>query len=64
LEEAAMAATRQDPRRFDHTKIFPGSSWEFAKWDKVDTIGFIGCCAASAVIIGFFMGLLRLASGE
>lgn len=61
LEAAAMAETRRDPNRFDHLKLLPWSNWEFAKWDRVDTIGFIGCCATSAVIVGGFVLLLKLA---
>jgi hypothetical protein len=61
LEAAAMAETRRNPNRFEHTKLFPGSSWEFAKWDRVDTLGFLGCCGVSAAIIGLFLFLLRWA---
>ncbi len=63
LEAAAMAETRRQPARFDHTKLFPDTSWEFCKWDKVDTIGFIACCAFSAVIVGIFLFFLKLAAG-
>jgi hypothetical protein len=64
LEAAAMAETQRDPHRFDHTKLFgANSSWEFAKWDRVDAIGFAGCCAMSGAIVGLFVLLLKLASG-
>lgn len=62
LEAEAMEETRRNPHRFDHLKLFPSSSWEFTKWDKVDTIGFLACCAVSGGIIALFWGLLRLAS--
>jgi Na+/proline symporter len=63
LEAAAMQQTRADPHRFDHTKLFgPQASWEFAKWDRQDTVGFLGCCAVSGAIVGVFVLLLRLAS--
>ncbi len=61
-EAAAMAATRRDPARFDHTKLFPRSNWEFCRWDKVDTIGFLACCATSFAIVGLFVLLLRWAA--
>lgn len=64
LEAAAMAATRREPGRFDHTKLFPRSAWEFAKWDREDAVGFIVCCAISGGIIGLFVLLLRWASGS
>lgn len=62
LEAAALAETRRNPGRFDHTKLFPGTSWEFCKWDKVDTVGFIICSALSAAIVFLFLGLLRAAA--
>ena len=64
LEAAAMEETRRNPARFDHTKLFGAhSSWEFCQWDRVDTIGFVGCCALSAAIVGLFLFLLHLAAG-
>jgi SSS family solute:Na+ symporter len=62
LEEATMEETRRNPARFDHTKLFPASNWEFCKWDRVDTIGFLACCALSGLIVGLFVLLLRLAA--
>ncbi|HUR58670.1 MAG TPA: hypothetical protein VM029_13240, partial [Opitutaceae bacterium] len=61
LEAAAMQETRLHPTRFDDTKLFPRSNWEFCRWDKVDTIGFIACCALSGVIIALFVFLLKAA---
>ncbi|HEY0947827.1 MAG TPA: hypothetical protein VGD81_21265 [Opitutaceae bacterium] len=61
-DEAAMAATLRDPHRFDHLKLFPQSNWEFTKWDRVDLVGFLACCALSGGIIALFWGLLRLAA--
>lgn len=63
LDAAAMAETRRDPRRFDHLKLFPRSSWEFTRWNREDAIGFAVCCVASAVILGAFALLLRAAAG-
>jgi solute:Na+ symporter, SSS family len=59
LDAEAMEATRLDPGRFDGLKMFPGSSWEFTKWDRVDTAGFLACCAISSAIIGLFWLALR-----
>jgi solute:Na+ symporter, SSS family len=58
-EAEALAATLREPSRFDHLKLFPTSAWEFTKWDRVDTIGFVSCCGVSGAIIGLFWGLLR-----
>ena len=61
LEDAAMEETRKNPTRFDHTKLLPGSNWEFTKWDRVDTVGFLVCCGISFSIVGLFVGLLKWA---
>lgn len=62
LEEAAMAETYENPHRFDHTKLFPNSSWEFTKWDKVDAVGFAICVGIAFTILGFFWMILRFAA--
>lgn len=64
LEDQAMAETARHPGRFDDTKLFGrDSTWEFAKWDRVDAIGFIACLGISFGILGAFWLLLRAASG-
>jgi Na+/proline symporter len=63
LEAAALEETRRHPARFDHTKLLPRSNWEFCKWDRVDTIGFLACSALSGAIVLLFVGLLRWAAG-
>jgi len=63
-EERAVAETRQRPDRFDHTKLFgPRSNWEFTKWDRTDTVGFLVCCCVSAGIFLGFKLILTLAAG-
>jgi hypothetical protein len=62
LEAAAMAETQREPDRFDRTKLVPASNWEFCTWDKVDTVGFLACCAVTAGIVGLFLFLLHLAA--
>ncbi len=62
LDEAEMAKTDRDPHRFDHLKLFPRSSWEFTKWNRLDTLGFLACCAISGAIVLFFWGLLEIVS--
>ncbi|MGH7995735.1 MAG: sodium:solute symporter family protein [Opitutaceae bacterium] len=63
LEAAHMAETRRNPGRFDHTKLWPKTNWEFCKWDRVDTIGFLICGAITAAIVELFVFLLKLAAG-
>lgn len=62
-ESEAMAATYADPRRFDETKLFPKSSWEFTKWNRVDAVGFLVCVGIAIGILALFWGILRLAAG-
>jgi SSS family solute:Na+ symporter len=62
LEAAALAATEREPARLDHTKLFPGSNWEFCRWDRVDAIGFAICSALSAAIVLLFVFLLHSAA--
>ena len=55
-DERELALSYADPHRFDHLKMFPRTSWEFCKWDKVDTIGF-----GLALLVAFgIVGLLLL----
>ncbi len=61
-DRAAMAATEQNPARFDSLKLFPGSAWEFTKWNRTDTWGFLACLAVSGSIILIFWSLLRWAA--
>ena len=62
LEVAAIEETRRNPGRFEQTKLFGANSWwEFCKWDKVDTVGFLICSALSAAIVLLFVGLLKWA---
>jgi len=63
LEAATMEETRLHPDRFDHTKLFPHSAWEWTKWDKTDTVGFVICLGVSAGIVATFWFLLRLTAG-
>ncbi len=62
LEAAAMEETRRNPNRFNNTKLFPGTNWEFCKWDRVDTLGFLACAGLSAGLVVLFLVLLRWAA--
>jgi len=59
LEAAGLEETGRRPRRFDHLKLFPRSDWEFTRWDRADTAGFLVCCAISAAILGLFWLVLH-----
>ena len=54
LDNEAMEETRLRPDRFDASKLFPRSDWEFTRWDRVDALGFATCCGISFAIVGVF----------
>ncbi len=49
--------TLADPHRFDHSKLFPNSEWEFKKWDRTDTVGF-ALCWVGVVVVLFVLWLM------
>jgi Na+/proline symporter len=62
LEAAGLEETRRNPARFYNTKLFGSNSWwEFCKWDRTDTVGFLICAALSGAIVFMFLGLLQWA---
>jgi SSS family solute:Na+ symporter len=60
LDEDARAveASYASPTRYDHQKLFPQSNWELTKWDRMDALGFLGCCALVGFILIFFKAVL------
>jgi Na+/proline symporter len=60
LEEDALEVERSyaNPNRFDHQKLFPNSNWELTKWNRMDTLGFLACCALVGFILLFFKAVL------
>jgi solute:Na+ symporter, SSS family len=60
-DAAAMEETRRQPRRFDGLKLWPGSAWEWTRWNAVDSIGFAIACGVTVAILALFWGLLRWA---
>jgi len=64
LEEDAKAveASYADPTRYDHTKLFPRSNWEFTKWNREDALGFLACCALVGVVLVVFKVVLMIGS--
>jgi Na+/proline symporter len=59
-DAAAVAESYANPTRFDHTKLFPKSDWEFTRWDRQDAVGFLACCAFTIFIILLFQAVLRI----
>ncbi|MBL9202462.1 MAG: hypothetical protein JNL39_18270, partial [Opitutaceae bacterium] len=64
LEQDAkeVAASYANPTRFDHTKLWPKSDWEFTKWDKTDAVGFLASCALVGVVLAVLKGVLVIGS--
>jgi len=62
LEQDALDVEQgyANPTHLDHMKLFPHSNWEFTKWNRMDALGFFGCCAFVGVILLFFKGILAL----
>ena len=49
-DEGELADSYERPDRLEHTRILPGSNWEFARWDRRDAkgmfwivVGIVGC---------------------
>lgn len=60
LDEKEVELTIVNPHRFDNSKLFPNSQWEFKKWDKTDFIGFVLCCVMVGVVLGVFWLVLNI----
>jgi len=56
----AVADSDAQPARFDHTKIFPKSDWEFTKWNRTDALGFLACCGMVGIVLLFFKALMLI----
>jgi hypothetical protein len=60
LDKAELQKSYDNPSRFDHLKLFPNSNWEFCKWDKEDTWGFLVSTALTVGILAAFWGLIKM----
>ena len=57
LDDIEVQKTLEDPKRFDHLKMFKNSNWEFRKWTKRDWKGH-GYIAMAIGGVIFIMYLL------
>jgi SSS family solute:Na+ symporter len=55
-----MELSYADPGRFDDRKLFPNSDWEFDKWDKTDTVGFLISAVVAVLVVLFLIGILAI----
>jgi hypothetical protein len=63
LDVLEVEKSYQNPHRFAAQKLFPGTQWEFTKWDRTDIIGFSICCLIVVLILLFFQGVLMIGAG-
>ena len=61
-DEKELLKNLNDPALVEHHKLLPGSNWEFLKWDKEDTVGFLLSCLAVVVILAIFFIVLNIGS--
>jgi hypothetical protein len=59
-DKAELEKSYANLTRFDHTKLFPNSNWEFCKWTKEDTYGFWASTALTVGILAAFWGLIKM----
>ncbi len=53
-DEEEIRKSYENPRRFDHLLLFPATQWQFTKWNRTDTLGFI-LSVLMVVAILFFL---------
>jgi len=52
LDRQEVEKSYAEPTRFDHTKIFPGTNFEFTRWNREDTVGFLFGLLGTVLVIG------------
>jgi solute:Na+ symporter, SSS family len=55
-----LAQSYAKPQRFENQKLFPHSNWEFDKWNKTDTTGFLVSIFGVAVVVGMMYFLVSV----
>lgn len=50
----------ENPRRFDHKKMFPNSQWEFEKFERIDVIGILWFTLGAILILLILYALIAL----
>jgi SSS family solute:Na+ symporter len=55
-----LARSYANPRRFDSKKLFPRSGWEFDKWNRTDTVGFIISCLVAGAVLVLLMSITQI----
>ncbi len=55
-----LAASLADPHRHEQQLLFPGSRWEFYRWNREDACGFLLSIGAVFAVLGFMQLLLTI----
>lgn len=58
-----LARAISNPGQDDGMLLMPGSNWEFYRWNRQDTLGFLLSVLALFLILGLMHGLLTLIGG-
>lgn len=62
LDHEEVEKSYANPNRFDHQKLFPGTNWEFTKWEKKDFIGFGACWGIVGLILLLLYSVVTIGS--
>jgi SSS family solute:Na+ symporter len=61
-DEIEIKKSYANTARYDDQKLFPGSSWEFTKWNRQDALGFLFCCILVGCVLLVFKAVLVIGS--
>jgi len=60
FDDRELQLSYENPRRFDHTLLFPKTQWQFTKWTRMDSIGFTMCILMIFAILGLLYFFVHL----
>lgn len=55
-----VEASYAEVTRFDHTLLFPRTQWQFTRWDRTDSLGFLFTLAMVGLILGLLLLVVNL----
>jgi SSS family solute:Na+ symporter len=59
-DEKELQLSYENPHRFDDQLLFPKTQWQFTKWNKTDTVGFLIALGMIFAILGLLFLLVNL----
>lgn len=60
LDALEIERTHTDPFRYDAGRLFPGSAWEFRRWDRHDWAGIFLCTGGALGVVALLVLVTRL----